>query len=224
MTRKMDSQFSNTNLKGFVIVVLFAVGLAYIESAVVVYLREIFYPAGFTFPLADLRNDPRWLELLITEVGREVATIIVLLSGCWLIGSNFRTRLAYFLTIFAVWDIFYYIWLKVLINWPASIMDWDILFLIPGMWASPVCAPVAISLTMLAFAIVILHRESSGKPLHAGGFEIAGLIAVSVFIIVMFYRAGLHVTEDNFQAYFNWPLFLTSEMLAVLLFTRCCLK
>ncbi|MFH1062114.1 MAG: hypothetical protein V1747_04420 [Candidatus Omnitrophota bacterium] len=56
---------------------------------------------------------------------------MILFSSSYLFGKDFRTRLAYFLTIFAVWDIFYYVWLKLLLGWPRSIFDWDILFLIP---------------------------------------------------------------------------------------------
>ena len=35
---------------------LLAIALAYIEAAVVVYLREIFYPNGFTFPISDFNE------------------------------------------------------------------------------------------------------------------------------------------------------------------------
>lgn len=44
-------------LKRFCIVVIFGIAFAYIEAAVVVYLRTIFYPAGFTFPLTEFGTD-----------------------------------------------------------------------------------------------------------------------------------------------------------------------
>ncbi len=115
-------------MKVFCIVVIFSIAFAYIEAAVVVYLRQIFHPEGFTFPLTTFGLSPLWKRLLFTEIGREAATIVLIFTGCWLSGKNRRQRFAYFMTIFAVWDIFYYVWLKVLLDWPSSIMDWDILF------------------------------------------------------------------------------------------------
>ncbi|NQT01098.1 MAG: hypothetical protein HQ580_03680, partial [Planctomycetes bacterium] len=147
-----------TTIKVFCVVVIFSIAFAYIEAAVVVYLREIFHPDGFTFPLTTFGLDPLWERLLLTEIGREAATIVLIFTGSWLFGKNRRQRFAYFMTIFAVWDIFYYVWLKVLLDWPSSIMDWDILFLIPDTWASAVLYPVLISITMLVFAAVILYR------------------------------------------------------------------
>ena len=48
-----SSEPLKTMLTRFCIVVVFGIAFAYIESAVVVYLRAIFYPDGFTFPLTD---------------------------------------------------------------------------------------------------------------------------------------------------------------------------
>ncbi|MHC4753080.1 MAG: hypothetical protein ACYTFW_24855, partial [Planctomycetota bacterium] len=153
-----------TTIKRFCIVVVFSIAFGYIEAAVVVYLREIFHPDGFTFPMTIFGIGPHWKRFLLTEIGRETATIVLIFTGAWLFGRNLQQRFAYFLTIFAVWDIFYYVWLKVLINWPASIMDWDILFLIPVTWASPVLYPVLISITLLIFAGIILYRCSCSRP------------------------------------------------------------
>ncbi|MHC4582831.1 MAG: hypothetical protein ACYS14_15365, partial [Planctomycetota bacterium] len=151
-----------TTIARFCVVVVFSIAFANIEATVVVYLREIFHPDGFDFPMTVFGEGPNWKRLLLTEIGREAATMVLILTTCWLAGRNRQQRFAYFLTIFAIWDIFYYIWLKVLINWPASIMDWDILFLIPVTWASPVLYPVLISVALLAFAVVILYRDSCG--------------------------------------------------------------
>ena len=204
--------------KRLAVVTLFAVGLAYIESAVVVYLRALFYADGFTFPLADFAANPLLRELLLVEVAREAATLLVLFTASWLIGSNFQTRLAYFLATFAVWDIFYYVWLRVLLDWPATLMDWDILFLIPTTWAGPVLAPVLVSLTMIAFALMILHRQCQARPMrtsrwHVIGFTLAGLVIVGTFC-----QAGIHASEPDFDSYFSWPLFIAAEIFALLLF------
>ena len=137
---RVQNQFPeplSDTIKRFLIAVVFSIAFGYIEASVVVYLREIFYPQGFTFPIVFFEVEPLWRRLLLTEIGREASTIVLILIGAWLFGKNRRQRFAYFLIIFAVWDIFYYVWLKVLLGWPATVMEWDILFLIPVAWAAP---------------------------------------------------------------------------------------
>jgi len=220
----MCSEPLRTTLKRFCIVVVFGVAFGYIEAAVVVYLRTIFHPDGFTFPLTNFGVSSLWRPLLFTEVGREAATIVLILTAAWLSGQGLQQRFAYFLTIFAVWDIFYYVWLKALLNWPASIMDWDILFLIPITWASPVLAPVLISVTLLLFAGIILYRGCCASPLKVTAMEwvifaVAGLIVGASFCI-----AGLHIARPDFQSHFYWPLFAVGYMLAIVVFLRCLLR
>jgi len=215
-----------TTLKGFCLVVIFGIAFAYFEAAVVVYLRTIFYPDGFTFPLTEfgIGTSPLWKQLLLTEIGREAASMVLISTAAWLIGRNLQQRTAFFLTIFAVWDIFYYIWLKILINWPGSIMDWDILFLIPTAWASPVLAPVLISLTLLLFAIIILYRCSCASPLKVAPMEWFGFVFAGLLVVISFCVAGRHITEPDFKSHFYWPLFALGEVLAIALFLKCLWK
>jgi len=209
--------------KRFCIVVIFSIAFGYIEAAVVVYLRAIFHPEGFTFPLA-FAIAPSSKHILLTEIGREAATIVIILTGSWLFGKNRQQRFAYFLTIFAVWDIFYYVWLKVILDWPASITDWDILFLIPVTWASPFWAPVLISLTMLIFAVIILHRDSLGRPLKVTGLEWLAFVFAGLIVVVSFCIGGTYIAEQDFNSYFYWPLFAFAFILAVVVFLRSCYK
>jgi hypothetical protein len=215
----------------FVIACLFSIAFAYIESAVVVYLRVIFHPDGFIFPLSNVDTILQHKALLLTEIGREAATIVLILTGAWLFGRNLQQRFAYFLTIFAVWDIFYYIWLKVfsaclkaIPNWPVSIMDWDILFLIPIAWAGPVVAPVLVSIVMLVFAMIILYRDCCGRPIRANRIDWIIFIAAAVVIIVSFCIPGPHIAEPDYQSYFYWPLFALGLLAAIALFIKCQLK
>ncbi|MHC4433522.1 MAG: hypothetical protein ACYTBS_16915, partial [Planctomycetota bacterium] len=196
-----------TTIARFCVVVVFSIAFANIEATVVVYLREIFHPDGFDFPMTVFGEGPNWKRLLLTEIGREAATMVLILTTCWLAGRNRQQRFAYFLTIFAIWDIFYYIWLKVLINWPASIMDWDILFLIPVTWASPVLYPVLISVALLVFAAVILYRDSCGRPIRATLLDWLVFGASGVIIVVSFCIVGVHITEEDFASYFYRSLF-----------------
>ncbi|UCD35891.1 MAG: hypothetical protein JSU90_03395, partial [Nitrospiraceae bacterium] len=106
--------------------ILFSIAMAFVESAVVVYLRAIFYPEGFSFPLS-IGTD----EKILVEVVREVATIVMLLSIAGLAAHRLWERFACFMICFGIWDVFYYVWLKVLLDWPSSLFEWDVLFLIP---------------------------------------------------------------------------------------------
>jgi hypothetical protein len=213
-----------TTLRRFLIAVVFSIAFGYIEAAVVVYLRAIFYPDGFTFPLVEFGTGPLWNRLVWTEVGREAATLVLILTGSYLFARARQQQVAYFLTIFAVWDIFYYVWLKVLLDWPATIMDWDILFLMPVPWASPVLAPVLVSLTMLVCALVILYRSSLAKPLEATPLDLLCLSLAAVAMVVSFCIAGLHITEPDFRLHFHWPLFAVGLAGAVALFLKCLVK
>jgi len=211
-------------IKRFCIVVIFSIAFGYIEAAVVVYLREIFYPDGFTFPLTVFGIDQLSKRLLLTEIGREAATIVLIFTGAWLFGRNRRQRFAYLLTIFAIWDIFYYVWLKVLIDWPASIMDWDILFLIPGTWASAVLYPVLISITMLIFAAAILYRDARGRPIKVTRVDWLAFFVAAIIVVISFCTPGSYVAEPDYKSYFYWPLFAAGLLLAIGMFLKCLLK
>jgi len=200
-------------IRRLVTLALFAIAFAYIEAAVVVYLRAIFYPNGFTFPITNFLEMPGAGRYLLKEIGREVATVVLMLTASWLMASNWRQRLGYFLIIFAVWDIFFYLWLKVLINWPASLLDWDVLFLIPLTWASPVLAPVITSLTMLLTASLLL----SSKTIKLTRPGTAGLITAVLIIIVLYCLAGLRITEADYESYFSWPIFSTLHVVVIIL-------
>jgi hypothetical protein len=220
-----------TTITRFVIAVVFSIAFAYIESAVVVYLRVIFHPGGFTFPLSNFDTILQNKAILLTEIGREAATIVLIFTGAWLFGRNLRQRFAYFLTIFAVWDIFYYVWLKVLSawlnaipNWPRSIMDWDILFLIPLAWAGPIAAPVLVSIILLVFAIIILYRDCRGIPVRAGKMEWLGFIAAGVIVVVSFCIPGPHIAEPDYKSHFYWSIFALGNIIAIALFIKCLLK
>lgn len=213
-----------TTLKNFCIAIAFGIAFGYIEAAVVVCLREIFHPEGFTFPMKVFGAGPRAERILLTEIGREAATIVLIFTGAWLFGRNRRQRVAYFFTIFAVWDLFYYVWLKVLLDWPASIMDWDILFLIPVVWASPVLYPVLISITLLAFAMVLLFRPSNAGAIKVAWLDWLAFCASGVIVVTSFCIAGLHSTEPDFASYFYRLLFAAGYVLALAVFVKCLLK
>ncbi|MGB9762966.1 MAG: hypothetical protein ACPLW7_03020 [Minisyncoccia bacterium] len=152
--------------KKFVLLGIFGIAMGAVEAIVVVYLRELYYPKGFEFPLTLLS-----LKFLFIEWIREISTIVMLVMIGVTIGKDFLQKLSYFLYTFAIWDIFYYIWLKILLNWPSSIFTWDILFLIPVPWIGPVLTPIICSLTMILITVTIIALEEKGYKAEVNSHE-----------------------------------------------------
>lgn len=170
------------NLRSKIIIIsLFAIAMGFLETAVVIYMRELLYPAGFAFPLVPIPAN-----LAITEILRELATLIMLLTIAILSGKSFSERFAWFIYTFAIWDIFYYIFLKIMILWPESLMTWDILFLIPTTWTGPVISPVIVSLTMIFLALIIILHAGKGIKTKLKTKEWTGLIFGSLLLILGF--------------------------------------
>lgn len=193
--------------------------MAYLEAAVVVYLRIIFYPEGFSFPLI-----PGPKVTILIELGREAATIVMLAAIAILCGRSRIERFAYFIFSFGVWDIMYYVWLRVQIGWPPSLLTWDLLFLIPLPWVGPVLAPVLVSIALIWVALWIINREDRGAtptfPRWAWWAEIfAGLV-----IIISFLWDTHNVTSGGYPHPFRWDIFGVGLLGGIVLFTRLMLS
>lgn len=158
---------------------VFSIAMGFAESAVVVYLRVIYYPEGFQFPLVPISKN-----IALAEFLREAATLVMLLSAGVLAGSNAIQRFAYFIFCFAVWDICYYLFLKLLLNWPESLLTWDILFLIPVPWVGPVITPVIVACTMILLAAAMLYADSKNRNARLRWSEWSLLIAGSAVLMV----------------------------------------
>jgi len=165
----------------FLTITAFAIAMGFLESAVVVYLRDLLYPGGFDFPLSSMP-----VALGGTELLREVATLVMLVTLGMIAARRFSTGFAWFIYSFAIWDIFYYVFLWLLLGWPQSLMTWDILFLIPTTWTGPVLSPVLVSLTMILLALVILVGDDRGRVTRIPGKIWAGLILGSLILIFGF--------------------------------------
>lgn len=215
---------TRTTAKTILGVIIFSIAMAALEGAVVVYLRALFYPDGFSVAFKVIDE-----KILRVELLRELATIVMLAAVGYITGHTAKQRLAYFLLSFAVWDIFYYAWLKALIDWPLSLHDWDILFLIPFTWLGPVWAPLVCSVTMIALALALLNDDT---PVTRLVWSL--LIAGSVVILYTFMedygriiiRNGfmkdypqllqnprfLQVVSQFIPHSFNWPVFWIGEL------------
>ncbi|MGB9696449.1 MAG: hypothetical protein ACP5P3_04155 [Ignavibacteria bacterium] len=135
---------------------IFSIAMGYLEAIVVIYLRELYYPQGFQFPIT-----PGMQRIIGFEWLREMATIIMLIAIAIIAGKNKFQRFFYFFYCFGIWDIFYYIALKHLIGWPDSFFTFDILFLIPITWIAPVLAPVICSVIFVTFSFLIIGFENA---------------------------------------------------------------
>ena len=206
-------------IKTIVWLAIFSIAMAYMESAVVIYLRKIYYPDGFQFPLVPLDAS---IELV--EVLREAATIIMLVCIAVLSAKKDSVKFACFIFCFAVWDLFYYFFLWLLLGWPESLFTWDILFLIPVPWVGPVMTPCIVSLTMMLLALSIIYFQRLGVNTKMNVKEWSLLIIGSFVIVLSFvwdyleYLQQQKSSEINemtnyVPADFNWSLFLTGEFI-----------
>ena len=171
-------------------IIIFSISMALVEAGVVIYLRSLYYPDGFAFPLEIITK-----RHSIVEIGREAATIFMLISVAALSGKRFWEKFAYFLICFGFWDIFYYIWLKIAIGWPSSLLDWDILFLIPLPWIGPVIAPVTIAIMMILAGLLITFLYKRGYDFQPSSLAWVLTIIGTLIILYSFMRdtgAGLH--------------------------------
>ena len=169
---------------------LFSIAFAFVESSVVIYLRAIYYPSGFKFPL--IRH---YDLMLVIELIREFATIIIMVSTSVLISKKFWEGFGYFLIIFGIWDIFFYVWLKIAINWPESFITPDVLFLIPIPWIAPVLAPILISLIMIIIGTDITKLYNNGIVVNPRIFHWGMVLSGSALIFYSFMSdidASLH--------------------------------
>jgi len=201
--------------KRWLTVAAYAVGMAWVESAVVFYLRK----------LSD-RIDPYQTQLLPpvdglagVELIREAATLLMLFTVGMLAGKDWRSRWGYSAIAFGVWDIFYYIFLKVIVGWPNSLWDWDILFLLPLPWWGPVIAPVLIATLMIVWGTLASqweHQRPFRSEWRAWSFNFAGCaLALYVFMEDAIRVAGRG--EDALRMLlpvrFDWPLFCLALLL-----------
>lgn len=184
-------------------VLVFSLAMGYLEAAVVVYLRALYYPEGFAFPI---RIVP-W-RIGLVEIGREAATVVMIASLAGLAGKRFWERFGFFLVAFGVWDISYYGWLKLTIGWPASLFEPDILFLIPMPWIGPVIAPSLVSLLMIAIGILLVRRISRGghfRPTPSSWILGVSATAIILFSFLQDYGA---ITEQRPPETYSYPLLL----------------
>jgi hypothetical protein len=161
----------------------FAAAMGILEAAVVVYLRALYYPDGFGFPLGEIAP-----PILRVEIVREAMTLVMIGSVAFLAASRAWPRWIAFLVVFGLWDIFYYVGLKLFLAWPSSLVEPDILFLIPKEWIGPVLAPMLVSLVWVVGGFCLHDARPAELRMSVidwlGGALGCGLILVSFLVPV----------------------------------------
>ncbi len=142
------------------------------------------------------------------EIARELATMFMILAVARLSSRDPWRRFAGFLFIFGIWDIFYYIWLWVMLAWPPSWFTSDILFLIPMPWVGPVWAPILISVCMVAASVTIYSLRDRYHPIRVYRWEwtVVGLSAM--VLIGIFIWPASTILDGGLPPTFPWLLFL----------------
>lgn len=191
-------------------VVVFAIAMAFVESAVVLYLRTL----GNRIDPYQAPPLPPAVDFGYAEIIREAATIVMLGTVGWLAGHNARNRCGYFLIAFGVWDIFYYVFLKPLTGWPRSLFDWDVLFLIPLPWWGPVLAPMCIAFLMVVYGTLLTQFERPAptacrnwKPWVLSSLGIGLALYVFMADALRTMGQGRQALQNMLPVRFNWPLF-----------------
>lgn len=206
-----------TTLRKIFWVSLFGVAFGLVEASVVVYLRAIYYPEGFTWPLKVISSDHLNVELL-----REAATIIMLAAVGIVAGKKGWQCFGYFVVAFGVWDVFYYVWLKVFLNWPATLSDWDVLFLIPFPWIGPVIAPCIMSAIMIICGSIIIVRVDQGRYFRPGRASWAVASIATATILYTFMSDTRATLGGEVPLPYNYAAFTVGCVLYLVSFVLAC--
>jgi hypothetical protein len=189
-----------------VAVFVFAIAMAYLESAVVVYLqRALGITPDSLFPLREAETVG---DLAAIEVGREFATLVMLIAVGWFLGRRWVDRLAWTAVAFGAWDIGYYLWLWVFVGWPHSPATWDVLFLIPVPWAGPVWAPIAVSLALIGFGVTAAQRTRAGLIPQVGLVRGTAAVVGGVLVVGSFIANAPALLSGGLPGWFPWPVFV----------------
>jgi hypothetical protein len=208
---------------------LFGISFGFVEAAVVVYLRQVYFPVvEYFYPAHDpadlfplLRLDqlgamgPVHEKLLLVELVREGMTLLMLVGIAVAVARNMREGLAAFVLAFGIWDVAFYGSLKLTLDWPSSLHTWDLLFLLPVPWVGPVLAPLMVAATMIAGGTAVLHRECLGRPVALKLAPLTTIATGGIVIIGAFCCDYRNIMGGGLPNPFHWPLFALGEVVGV---------
>jgi hypothetical protein len=138
---------------------VYAIAMAFVEAACVIGLKRLYYPEGWAPPFHPIPAEALFLEQL-----REVATLVMIVAVALLGRPGWKGAWARGLWIFGVWDLCYYLFLALWTGFPRSLLDWDVVFLIPKAWIAPVWVAVLGSVASLVAALILRRAWSRNQP------------------------------------------------------------
>ena len=198
------------------IVMAFAIAMAWVESASVFYIRAL------VNRIEPYQTNPLPLNdaLGYVELWREAATLVMIAMLGMLAGRTWRRRAGYAALAFGAWDIFYYVFLFIMTGWPRTLLDWDILFLLPLPWWGPVLAPVSIALLMIVWGTIATQSDDGTTDARWTWVSASAGIALALGIFMIdAWRAlpdGREAILRVLPTTFNWPLFGVALLLMAL--------
>ena len=197
------------------IVVAYAIAMAWLEAACVLYIRTLVDRID-PYQANPLPMNP---TLGNVELWREGATLVMIATVALLAGRTWRRRAGYAALAFGAWDIFYYVFLRLMCGWPRTLLDWDVLFLLPLPWWGPVLAPISIALLLVVWGTLATQsgdRASARWPWAPGSIGI--VVALAVFMIDAWRAlpAGRDAVLQVLPTTFNWRLFSLALLLMAL--------
>ena len=169
--------------------------------------------ARIVFPL---RDQATLGGLGFIELGREIATLVMLAAVGWLIGRSPLERLAWTAVAFGIWDIDYDFWLWVFIRWPTSLGTTDLLFLIPVLWVAPVWAPMLVSVALSVFGLVVARRMWRDVPIALKPRDWLLLIVGTLVVVFSCTWDAGRIRNGGMPSAFSSPLLLIGTMIAVI--------
>lgn len=197
----------------------YAIAMAYVEAAAVLYLRTIYGgidPVGPRYTPFDPLPD-----FDAIEIGREAATMVMLAAVAYLSARTAAGKLGAFAVAVGLWDIFYYVFLWLFAGWPSSPLAPDILFLIPLPWWGPVLSPVLVSVVIVAAGAAAMARELGDGFLRPSRSDVAAmLIGAGLCLLAFMIHPLLALPGGGIDAAYNarggpfpWPLYAVGVLL-----------
>lgn len=206
MTSGRATQFRSTAIA----VVALGIAMGYLEAVVVVYLR-----AAIGNGSVVAAHDPATIGTFeAVEIAREVATLVMIAAVGWLAGRRLLERLAWAAVTFGVWDILYYVGLRLTIGWPPTLDTWDVLFLVPAPWVGPVWAPILVSAALVAFGLAAARRLRAGLRVRVGRVRAVAALGGGALVILSFLLDAGRVLAGDVTPWSGWPVFWTGLALA----------
>jgi hypothetical protein len=195
------------------IVMIFAIAMACVEAACVFYIRAL------VDRIEPYQPNPLPINgaLGTVELWREAATLVMLATLGMVAGRTWRRRAGYAALAFGAWDIFYYVFLRLMTGWPRTVLDWDILFLLPLPWWGPVLAPVSIALVMILWGTLATQSDDNAtdSPWALALASVGIVLALGVFMIDAWHALpnGRDAVLQVLPTTFMWPLFWVAVLL-----------